>query len=138
MRVSHEKIPALVSGSRVCTYLTFWPAFPSVWIRYTFSSYLAHRSCDRILINNDLLLSSDLPFFQILVRLSILKKYFFGHILCCFYELSDVHFDWVVLFSLWESSFMLDITVGQLYVWKKYNFQFVAGLFTFIMMALAV
>ena len=33
---------------------------------------------------------------------------------------------------------MLDITVGQLYVWKKYNFQFVAGLFTFIMMALAV
>ena len=77
VRVSQEKIPALVAGSRVCTYLTFWSAFPSVWIRNLFSSYLPHRSCDRILIMNDLLLSSDLPLFQILVRLSIFKKNFF-------------------------------------------------------------
>ena len=56
-----------------------------------------------------------------LVRLSILKK-IFGHILFYFYELPDVHFDWVVLFSLWEFSFMLDITVGRLYVLKNVTF----------------
>lgn len=121
VRVSQEKIPTLVAGSRVWTYLTFWSAFPSVWIRNTFSSYLPQRSCDRILVMNDLLLTSDLPLFQMLVRLSILKK-IFGHILFCFYELPDVHFDWVVLFSLWEFSFMLDITVGRLYVLKNVTF----------------
>lgn len=136
MRVSHEKIPALVSGSRVCTYLTFWPAFPSVWVRYTFYSYLPHRSCDRMLIKNDLLLSSDLPLFQILVRLSILKKLGGAYSILLLWT-SWCPF-WLGCSFLWEFSFMLDITVGQLYVWKKYNFQFVAGLFTFIMMALAV